>query len=75
MIVSENTKVLGVIAVADTVKETTKEAIDKLKKRNINGRNSIGIDINPLASLISKTKITTINPKRLEEYTNHLFTV
>ncbi|OGG03837.1 copper-translocating P-type ATPase [Candidatus Gottesmanbacteria bacterium RBG_16_37_8] len=35
MLLADSKKILGVIAVADTVKETTKEAIDKLKKRNI----------------------------------------
>lgn len=37
-----------------------------LVEAKINGRYSIGIDINPLAALISKTKITSIDPKKLE---------
>jgi DNA modification methylase len=43
-----------------------------LVEAKINGRRSIGIDINPLASLISKTKITAIDPQELEDETNKL---
>ncbi len=35
MILSDNKKVLGLIAVADTIKETSKEAVQKLKKLGI----------------------------------------
>ena len=37
-----------------------------LVESKLNGRNSIGIDINDIAVLISKTKISEINPKKLE---------
>lgn len=43
-----------------------------LVEAKINGRQSIGIDINPLAGLISKAKITAINPKKLEGETKKL---
>lgn len=38
----------------------------------INGRPSIGIDINPLAALISKTKTTPVQPKKLNDATFQL---
>lgn len=37
-----------------------------LVEAKVNGRHSIGIDINPLAALISKTKITPLNPEKLD---------
>ena len=40
-----------------------------LVEAKIAGRDSIGIDINPLASLISRTKITPINPNKLNKQT------
>lgn len=39
----------------------------------IYGRKSIGVDVNPVAILISKTKITPIKPERLNEIKNRLF--
>lgn len=43
-----------------------------LVEAKISGRRSIGIDINPLASLISKTKITAIDPQKLEDESEEL---
>ena len=43
-----------------------------LVEAKINSRHSVGIDINPLASLISKTKITAISPRKLQNYTDDL---
>lgn len=37
-----------------------------LVESKLNGRNSMGIDINDIAVLISKTKISEISPKKLE---------
>lgn len=44
-----------------------------LLEANILGRNSLGIDINPLAILIGKVKTTPIKRKKLEEATKKLF--
>ena len=35
--------------------------------------NVIGIDIDPLSSLISKTKVTPVNPKKLKKFLIGLF--
>lgn len=43
-----------------------------LVEARLNGINSIGVDINPLACLLARTKSTPINPKILEERTNDL---
>lgn len=43
-----------------------------LVEAKIAGRRSIGIDINPLASLISKTKITPLDPHKLDRATVQL---
>lgn len=45
-----------------------------LVEAKVNGRYSIGIDINPLAALISRTKITPIDPKRLNDAIAFLLT-
>lgn len=44
-----------------------------LVEAKINGRESIGIDINPVAGLITKTKTTSINPQLLRRETDVLF--
>jgi len=38
------------------------------------GRKSIGLDINPVAKLITETKITPLNPKLLDNYLNKFIT-
>ena len=43
-----------------------------LVESKIHGRKSIGVDINPVAELITRTKINPIDPKRLEENYNSL---
>jgi DNA modification methylase len=43
-----------------------------LVESKIHGRKSIGVDINPVAELITRTKINPIDPKQLEEHYNAL---
>ncbi len=45
-----------------------------LVESKIMGRQSIGVDINPVAVLITKAKITSINPQKIEENFNILKT-
>lgn len=46
-----------------------------LLEANLLGRNSLGIDINPLAVLIGKVKTTPLNKKRLEKKCKLLFRI
>ena len=44
-----------------------------LVESKAHGRKSIGVDINPVAQLITKAKIKAINPEELEPTSNHIF--
>ena len=45
-----------------------------LVEANLLGRNSIGVDVNPLASLISKVKATSISPEVIDKFSSQLLT-
>lgn len=43
-----------------------------LVESKVHGRKSVGVDINPVAQLITKAKINAINPEKLEQISNHI---
>ena len=57
----------------DTVLDPFAGSGTTLLESFILGRNSLGIDINPLAILISRVKTTPINPKKLKNSIKDLF--